>query len=314
MKIAIFGAGGVGGYFGGLLAHGGHEVTFIARGEHLKAIRENGLRVISTTNGDFTVYPTQATHDPIEVGQVEYVVVAVKHYHLVEVAPQIAPLLGPNTTVVPLLNGVDAHEILVDALGQEPVVGGLCSLVSMIESPGVIRQPSKLQRVVVGELDRTKSERVEKIIQTWGECGADAIHAEDIYVAMWNKFVFIAPFGGVSALARANIGEIRDCKPTKDLYVEAIREAVSLARTQNIRLDADIVEKTIAFTESFEPTATSSFQRDVAAGNRFELEAFSGKIVELGNELGVPTPVHQAIYALLLPVLLRAPDFPVHAT
>jgi 2-dehydropantoate 2-reductase len=306
MKIAIFGAGGVGGYFGGLLARGGHEVTFIARGDHLRAIQENGLRVISTTNGGFTVYPARATRDPLEVGQVDYVVVAVKHYHLVEVAPQIKPLLGPKTTVVPLLNGVDAYEILVEFLGPEPVVGGLCSLVSMVESPGVIRQPSKLQRVVVGELDRTRSERVERIVRAWEECGAEAVHPEDIYVAIWNKFVFIAPFGGVSALARANIGEIRDCRPTRELFIEAIREAVSLARAQDIRLAPDIVEKTVAFTESFEPTATSSFQRDVAAGNLFELEAFSGKIVKLGSGLGVPTPVHQAIYALLLPVLVRA--------
>lgn len=295
----------MGGYFGGLLAHAGHKVTFIARGDHLRAIQSNGLQVFST-NGDFRVYPAQATDDPAEVGMVDYVVVAVKHYHLVEVAPQIKPLLGANTTVVPLLNGVDAHEILIDALGLGPVVGGLCSLVSMIESPGVIRQPSKLRRVVVGELDRTQSERVARIIQAWQDSGAEAVHAADIYVAMWTKLLFIASFGGVSSLARANIGKIRDCQPTWDLYIAAMREVEALARVQDIALEPDIIEKTIALTESLEPTATSSMQRDVAVGNQFELDAFSGKIVKLGVELGVPTPVHQTIYALLKPALLRS--------
>jgi 2-dehydropantoate 2-reductase len=283
MKIAIFGAGGVGGYFGGLLAHAGHDVTFIARGKHLKAIQDNGLQVFSI-NGDFIVHPAQATGDTFEVGQVDYVVVAVKHYHLAEAAPLIKPLLGPDTTVVPLLNGVDAHEILIEALGVEP---------------------TKLQRVVVGELNRTPSVRVERIVQAWKESGAQAIHAEDIHVAIWTKFIFIASFGGVSALARADIGEIRTCPPTRELYIEAIREVETLARVQEIDLGVDIIEKTIALTESFEPTATSSMQRDVAAGNLFELEAFNGKIVRLGCELGIPTPVHQAIYALLKPALLK---------
>jgi 2-dehydropantoate 2-reductase len=305
MKIAVFGAGGVGGYFGGLLAHAGHDVTFIARGKHLKAIQENGLKVFSI-NGDFIVHPAQATDDPFEVGQVDYLVVTVKHYHLVEAAPKIKPLLGSDTTVIPLLNGVDAHEILIEALGSELVVGGLCSLVAMVEAPGVIRQPTKLQRVVVGELNRTPSVRVERIVQAWKECGAEAVHSEDIYAAMWTKFVFIASFGGVSALARADIGRIRNCPATRELYIEAIREVETLARVQKINLGPDIIEKTIALTESFEPTATSSMQRDVAAGNLFELEAFSGKIVKLGYALGVPTPVHQAIYAQLKPALLKA--------
>jgi 2-dehydropantoate 2-reductase len=280
-------------------------VSFIARGAHLEAIREGGLQVYSA-NGDFRVYPACASDDPAEVGLVDYVVVAVKHYHLGETVPLLKPLVGPETTVLPLLNGVDAHEALVDALGPEPVLGGLCSIVSMVESPGVIRQPSKIRRVIVGELDRTRSVRVERIVQAWVDCGADAIHPEDIFVAMWTKFVFIASFGGVSSLAGATIGEVIDCEPTRNLYIEAIREAETMARAQDIALDSNILEKTIALTESFKPDTTSSMQRDVAAGNRFELEAFSGTIVRLGEQLGIPTPVHRAIYALLKPALLRA--------
>jgi len=305
MKIAIFGSGGVGGYFGGLLTRAGHDVTFIARGEHLKAIRDSGLQVFSA-NGDFTVSPAMATDDPQEVGPVDYVIVGLKHYHLSQAAPQIKPLVGADTTVVPLLNGVDSHEYLIEALGPEPVVGGLCSLVSMIKSPGVIRQPSKLQRVVVGELDRSKSERVEKIVKALSETGAEAIHAEDIYVAMWTKFLFIASLGGVSSLANATIGELRSCPETRGIYIQAMSEVEALACTRGIQLAPDAVESALALTDGFESSSTSSMQRDVAGGHYFELEAFSGKITQLGEELGIDTPVHRTIYALLRPALDRA--------
>lgn len=304
MKIAIFGSGGVGGYFGGLLARAGHDVTFIARGAHLQAIQESGLQVFSA-NGDFTIPQAQASDNPAEVGPVDYVIVGLKHYHLPQAASQIKPLVGPDTTVVPLLNGVDAHEYLIEALGAGPVVGGLCSLVSMVEAPGVIRQPSRLNRVVVGELDRTQSERVAKLIQAWKETGTEAIHAEDIYVAMWTKFLFIASLGGVTSLANATIGEIRGIAETRAILSAAMREIENLARAQNIQLSPDVVEKALALTDGFEPGSTSSMQRDVAAGGLFELEAFSGKIVKLGAELGVETPVHRAIYALLRPALAR---------
>jgi 2-dehydropantoate 2-reductase len=305
MKIAIFGTGGVGGYFGGLLAHAGHDVTFLARGKHLEAIQKQGL-IVNSVNGDFHISPAQATDDPSAVGPVDYIIVAVKHYHLAPVAPQIKPMIGPTTTVVPLLNGVDAHELLAQVLGKEHVVGGLCSIVSMIEAPGIIRQASKLRRVVVGELDRSKSARVEKIIRAWSECGAEAIHAEDIYVAIWTKFLFITSISGVAALARANMGEVLGCNETRQLFIDAMAEVEALARAQNIQLPENIVQTTVKFVESMEPTSTASMQRDVEAGKPFELEAFSGKIVRLGAQLGVPTPVHRTIYGLLLPALKRA--------
>jgi len=305
MKIAILGTGGVGGYFGGLLARAGHDVTFIARGAHLQAIQQNGLQIISV-NGDFTIAPAQATADPAAVGPVDYVIVAVKHYHLADAAPALLPLVGENTTVVPLLNGVDAPDILIEHLGAGPVVGGLCSLVAMIEAPGVIRQASHLRRVVVGELDHSPSERLAQLVRVWADQGAEAVLAGDIQAAMWSKFLFIASFGGVSSLARAPIGEIRAEPATRALLVDAIREAEQLARAGGVALDPQAVEKAMGLVDNFEPGATSSMQRDVIAGHRFELEAFSGKIVRLGEQLGVPTPVHRAIYALLRPALLRA--------
>lgn len=305
MRIAIFGSGGVGGYFGGLLANAGHDVTFIARGPHLEAIQNDGLQVKSV-NGDFHVQPAQATDDPYTLGPVDYVVVGLKHYHLKTATPQIKPLVGADTTIVPLLNGVDAHEVLMESLPPESLVGGLCSLVSMIESPGVIRQPSALRRVVVGELDRTKSVRVARIVQAWADCGAEAIHSDDIYASMWTKFLFITSFGGITSLARANAGELMSTPETRGLYEEAMREVEALARAQGIDLAPDVVAASLELTGNFEPTATSSMQRDVVGGNPFELEAFSGKIVGLGRKLGIPTPVHNTIYALLLPALKRA--------
>jgi 2-dehydropantoate 2-reductase len=305
MRIAVFGTGGVGGYFGGLLAHGGNEVHFIARGEHLAAMQANGLKVKSV-NGSFELTSVAATDDPKEIGPVEYVVVAVKHYQLADAAQQMIPLIDSGTTVVPLLNGVDAHEVLIDALGPESVVGGLCSVVSFIEEPGVINQPSKLQRVVVGELSCKKSDRVEKLVSAWGKMGAEAVHSANIFVSMWTKFLFIASFGGISALARATMGELLKSKETSQLFLDAMREVESLARKQDINLASDVVDSMWTMANNFEYTATSSMQRDVAAGNVFELEAFNGRIVRLAKELGVPTPIHRAIYSLLLPALEQA--------
>jgi len=248
----------------------------------------------------------QATDRTDEVGIVDYVIVAVKHYHLQDAASDLKPLVSSQTTIIPLLNGVDAHEHLIRALGTGPIVGGLCSIVSMIESPGVIRHESQLRRIVVGELDGHKSKRVEKIIQAWVDCGIEAIHSDDILAAIWSKFLFIASFGGVTSLSYATVREVLNSPETRHLLIQAMREVEALARNQGIALAPDVVQATMSFIESLEPTATSSMQRDVASGRPFELEAFSGMILRLGRKFGVPTPVHTIIYALLRPALDRA--------
>lgn len=305
MKIAVLGAGGVGGYFGGLLAHNGHEVTFIARGEHLHAMRVDGLQVRSV-NGDFAIKPSRATDRPEEVGPIDYVLVAVKHYQLEQAAPSLKPLTGEGSTIVPLLNGIDAPGVLGQTVGERHVVGGFCSLVSMVESPGVIRQTSSLRRIVIGELDRTKSERVGKLVQAFSECGAEAVHADDIWAAMWTKLLFIASFGGVSSLARTDAGGMLGCAETREIFIRATREVEQVALAHDIAFKENPVGTALSLIEAFEPEATSSMQRDVAAGNLFELEAFSGTIVRAGREVGVATPIHETIYALLLPALIEA--------
>jgi 2-dehydropantoate 2-reductase len=305
MKIAIFGTGGVGGYFGGLLADAGHDVVFIARGDHLAAMRTSGLRVKSV-HGDFAIQPAHATDDPASVGPVDYVIVSVKHYSLEGAAPGVAKLVGPQTMVVPLLNGVNAHEILASRVPQQALVGGLCSVVSMIESPGVIRQESEFRSVVVGEFDHQPSDRVGRLVEAWKESGAEASQAEDIHVAMWQKFIFITAFGGVGALTRANAGEIRANPETRQLVVDAAREVAAVGRAEGVHLPGDAADRAIAFFDSMGPMSTSSMQRDVAAGLMFELEAFSGTAVRRGRSGGVATPVNEMLYALLLPAMKKA--------
>jgi 2-dehydropantoate 2-reductase len=305
MRIAIFGSGGVGGYFGALLAQANHDVAFIARGEHLTAMRERGLQVKSP-HGDFRLKQVNATDDPGEIGPVDYLIVAVKHYQLDDAIAQMKPLIEAHTVIVPLLNGIDAHEILLASLGSASVVGGLCSVSSLIEAPGVIRQESQLRRIVVGELDRHPGPRLARIVDAWRQCGVDVIHSSNIHKDIWTKFLFIASFGGVSSLARGNAGEILRVPETRSLLFEAMGEIEALAHARGVLLASDAVERAMRFLEGFEPTTTSSMQRDVASGRPFELEAFSGTIVRLAEEYHLAAPVHRAIYALLRPALHRA--------
>ncbi len=305
LRLAVYGAGGVGGYFGGLLALAGHEVHFIARGTHLEALRQKGLTVQSA-HGDFTVRPALATDDPAEVGPVDCVLVAVKHHHLPDALPRLPALVGPETTVAPLLNGIDAHEHLIQAVGPEPVIGGLCAVVSCIQAPGVIRQVSQIRRVVLGELDGRRSRRVERLVQALAGSGAEAIHADDIHAALWTKFLFIASLGAVTALSGATCDQVMATAPTRLLFRQAMEEVAALAHARGVGLREDVVERWMRSTAALGPGSTTSMQRDVAEGRPFELEAFSGTVVRLGKEAGVPTPLHAAFYALLRPALDRA--------
>jgi len=306
MKIAVVGTGGVGGYFGGLLARAGHDVTFLARGAHLEAIRRDGLRLITASHGEFAIAPARAEDDPAKVGPVEYVVVAVKTYHLEAVAPTLGPMVGDGTTVIPLLNGVTAHEVLLRHLPRSAVVGGLCAVFSQIESPGVIRMGGNVATVVVGELQGPPSERLNRIVGAWRSQGVEASQSDDILTALWTKFLFIASAGGITSLARVPVSGVRSTPRTRELLVQAFREIEAVARAHGVRLAPDVVDKTLAWVDRLAPEVTTSMQRDVEAGRPFELEAFSGTVVRAGAEAGVATPVHATLYALLLPALERA--------
>jgi len=300
MKIAILGAGGVGGYYGGLLARSGQEVTFVARGAHLAAIRSDGLRVESV-HGDFTVRPAQATDHAAEGGPVELVLVTVKSYDLEAAAEAARSLVGPGTAVLPLLNGLDTAERLAAVLGNEPVLAGLTHISSSVVAPGVIRQISPVRRITFGERDGEISPRAERIHDVLAASGAEVVLTPAVDVALWEKFLFIASISGVCCLARQPIGAVLDTAETRQLYVDALREVEAVARARGIALAPDIVERTLQLSAGFAPETRPSLLVDLEAGRRLELEAMSGTVVRYGRDAGVETPVHGVIYAALKP-------------
>ncbi len=298
IKIAVLGAGGIGAYFGGLLARSGHQVAFIARGRHLAAMRQHGLRVESV-HGDFVVRPAWATGEPAEVGPVDLVLVTVKSYDLEAAAEAAQPLIGPETVALPVLNGLDAAERLAARWGGEHVLAGLTHMSSSIAEPGVIRQISLLRRITFGERDGAITARAEHIRQVLSESEIEAVLSSTIDVALWEKFLFIASIGGVCCLARQPMGPVLDTPETRQLYLAALREIESLARARGVGLPAGIVERTLELTESFPPETKPSLLVDLEAGHRLELEALSGTVVRYGLASAVPTPMHAVIYAAL---------------
>ena len=300
MKIAILGAGGVGGYYGGLLARSGQDVTFIARGAHLAAIQERGLRVESV-HGDFEVRPVQAADDPLGVGPVDLVLVTVKSYDLEEAAQVARPLVGPEAAVLPLLNGLDAAERLGAVLGEEHVLAGLTHVSSSIATPGVIRQVSPLRRITFGERDGSLTTRAERIRDVLAASGAEVVLTPAVDVALWKKFLFIASISGVCCIARQPIGAVLATAETRQLYVDALGEVEAVGRLRGVALPPDIVERTLRLTEGFAPETKPSLLVALEAGRRLELEAMSGTVMRYGREVGIPTPLHSMIYAALKP-------------
>jgi 2-dehydropantoate 2-reductase len=301
----VYGTGGVGGYFGGRLAQAGEEVIFIARGAHLQALQTDGLRVESI-QGDISLRPVQASDDPRRMGQVDAVLVCVKAWQVPEAAAAMRPLVGEQTLVVPLSNGVDAPGQLAAVLGAGPVLGGLCHISAMIVAPGVIRHAGVKPHVAFGELDGRSGERPERLRQAFERAGVWVDVPADIQSAMWEKFLFIAAFSGVGAVTRLPAGVVRSVPEARQLLEEAMREIEALARKRRVALPAGIISSTLAYVDSLEPGVTASMQRDILAGRPSELQAQNGAVVRMGLELGVPTPVNSFIYASLLPQELRA--------
>lgn len=301
MRIAVFGTGGVGGYFGGRLARAGEDVTFIARGEHLRAIRANGLKV-SSGEGDFVIQPAKATDDVNEVGEVDLVVLGVKAWQVSDAARAMKPLVGPNTTVLPLQNGVDAVSQLVDELGAEHVVGGLCKIVSFYVAPGHIRHGGFKPSIVIGEIDNRKTDRITTIEEVFKRAGLEIAIAADIQVALWMKFLFIASFSGIAAVANAPAGIIRTDPKWRTLMVTAMEEIYTLAHARGTKLPSDSIDTVMAAVNSLPEDATSSMQRDIAAGKPSELESQNGAVVRMAREAGIDVSTHAFIYETLRPL------------
>ncbi len=305
MKILIMGTGGVGGYYGGLLAQQGNEVTFISRGAHLYAIRHEGLKVKSA-HGDFTVFPTNATEDPAKVEPVDLILFCVKTYNTDEAAEAIRPVVGPQTVVMSLQNGIDAAERIGKAIGMEHVMGGATWLSSAVEAPGVIKQISQFRRIVLGELSGGRSERIQPIYEVLNQTGITVEISEDIQKVLWTKLIFISAVSSMGSLTRLPMGDYRPVPETRALLFSLMKEVESLARAQGVNLDGDVVQKWLEFIDNSAPNIKPSMQLDVEAGHRTELESMIGVVGRKGRESGIPTPVADFVYASLLPIELKA--------
>lgn len=305
MRIVVFGAGGVGGYFGGRLAQAGEEVVFIARGEHLQALRTHGLRVDSV-KGDFLLQSVQVTDDPAQVGVVDVVLLGVKAWQVPKAAQAMRPMVGPDTFVVPLQNGVEAPAQLVAVLGAQHVLGGLAKIISFKVEPGHIRHTGAEPCVAFGELDNRLSERAERLYQAFKRAGVTVDISSDIQAALWEKFLFIVSWGGLGAVTRAPIGVLRTVPGTRQMLEKAMHEIFAVALARNIVLPEDIIGKTMAFVDRLPPDGTASLQRDIVEGKPSELASWNGAVVRLGQEVRVATPLHALIYHSLLPLELRA--------
>jgi len=306
MRIAIFGAGAVGGYFGGRLAEAGQDVVMIARGDHLQAMQKNGLRVQSI-EGDFVIHPVQASDDPTAVGVVDAIVVTVKAWQVPQAAVAMRPMVGPATFVVPLENGVEAPAQLSDALGDKHVLGGLCKIISTLTAPGFIRHAGISPIIAFGELDGQHTRRVDRLRQAFEAARGVTVHVpSDIQAAIWEKFLFIASFSGLGAITRAPVGVIRSLPETRGMLEKALAEILALAQARGIALTQKAVGETIAFIDSLPPDGTASMQRDVMAGRPSELETQNGAVVRLAQQSGVDVPLHSIIYHSLRPQELRA--------
>jgi 2-dehydropantoate 2-reductase len=302
MRIALVGAGGVGGLLAGLLARaGGHEVVLLARGGALAAIRERGLE-LDLPGGSFTTRPTLVVEDPARAGPCDAVLVAVKAWQVPELAPRLAPLLAGGGVAVPLQNGVEAADRLAAALPPAQVAGGVIWVYAWTEGPGRIKQIGFPPRLVVGERPGAPTAaRLGPLVSALGGAGARAELADDVEAASWEKALLIGTLGPVGALTRAPAGVIRTTPATRALLTGLMEEVVAVGRARGVRLTEDLIQRTLDFVDGVPADATASLQRDLGAGRPSELLDQPGAVLRLGRAAGVPVPLHQALVAALLP-------------
>jgi 2-dehydropantoate 2-reductase len=306
MRIAVVGAGGVGGGFGVALAKAGADVTFIARGAHLAAMKNQGLKV-QGGRGETHLVPTQATDDPASVGTVDIVLFCVKLWDVESAGAHIKPLIGADTAVIPLQNGIDAAERLIPILGANAVMGGVAQISASIVAPGVIQQVGTFMRMIFGELDGKPRKRGQDFLALCLKAGFDATLSEQILTELWMKFILLAANASIMALARQPIGKLRDDPDLRAIFVAAYQEAIDVGRARGVALPADALERILEFTGHAPPAMKPSMALDLDRGNRLELPWLGGKVAELGRQLGVPTPTHNIMYAMLKPYILGTP-------
>lgn len=304
MKIAIIGTGGVGGYFGAKLAQAGNEVTFLARGEHLKAIQENGLTVKSIL-GEFRVENIKATDKISNIEKPDLVIISVKAWQVKGIGEELKPILKSDTTIIPLQNGVLAADELMENIERKHILGGLCRIISKIEAPGVINHFGVTPTIVFGELDKSKTERLARIQNVFNAAGIESRISDDIEADIWKKFISIC-VSGLLAVSNTTYGELRELKETRNLMVELINEVYILSKKIGVNIEEDFVDKTVSFIDTYPSDSTSSLTRDVWERKPSEIEYQNGTVVRLGEKYGVATPINRFVYSCILPSELKA--------
>jgi 2-dehydropantoate 2-reductase len=299
MKIAMMGSGGVGGFFGGRLARAGHDVTFVARGAHLAAMREHGLTIENAAQGTLHVPKVRATDDPSTIGPVDLVVLSVKLWDTEAAALQVKPVVGPDTAVLSLQNGVIKDDLMRRVFGDAAVMGGVCYVATTISRPGVIHQTGTMQRIVVGEYDGRKSRRATDLHAALAASGVTAELSEDVRRSIWEKYVFLVGLSATTASMRKRLGAVRSNPQTRAFLHDVMREVVAVGRAHGVALPADYADDRLAFGDTLPEDMTSSMHHDLEKGNRLEVEWLSGGVVRLGAEKGVPTPCNRAVCAIL---------------
>ncbi len=306
MRIAVIGTGGVGGGFGAALAKAGGDVTFLARSAHLAAMREHGLRV-EGDRGNILIHPVQATDDPASIGVVDVVLFCVKLWDVESAGAAIKSLVGPDTAVIPLQNGIDAAARLTPILGAKAIMGGTVGISATIGAPGLIKQVGTMMAMSFGELDGRDSPRGERLLALAQKAGFQVTLTPSIETAIWVKFIMLTGVSGVTALTRLPIGSLRDDPDVFALFEQAMRETEALGRAKGVKGLDGVAEKHLAGLRSSPPTVMASMAHDLIRGNRIELPWLAGRVVSLGKELGVPTPANAFIYAALKPYVNGTP-------
>jgi 2-dehydropantoate 2-reductase len=306
MRVTVMGTGGTGGYFGGLLARAGEDVTFVARGAHLEAIRSKGLMVRSRLVGDFRV-PARATDDPGTAGPAELILFCVKAYDTEQAAARLGSAVGPDTVILPVQNGIDSAERIGRVVPGHHVIGGLAGVSSVIAAPGVIEHRAGPDLIQLGELDGRTTARTARIAEVLGHAGMKTQVRPDIRVALWEKFVLICGLSGLTALTRLPIGAVLACADTRALLRQVMEETAAVGRAEAPALGTGIVDNLLKFFTAADPAIRGSLYYDLAAGRRLEIETLNGTVVRIGQERGIPTPANFAVYASLKPYADGAP-------
>jgi len=295
----MMGSGGVGGFFGGHLAKAGYDVSFVARGKHLEAMRANGLTIANSTLGNVHIPEVKVTDDPASLGAADIVILSVKLWDTEEAARAIRPIVGPHTGVLSLQNGVVKDDILRRVFDPAQVMGGVCYVATHIARPGVIEQTGAMQRIIVGEYDGRVSERVRELHQALAKTGVAAELSDDVRRAIWEKYVFLVGLSATTTTMRSVIGPIRTNPRTRAFLHDVMREVVAVGRALGVHLPEDYADQRLAFADTVPATMTSSMHHDLGRDNRLEVEWLSGGVVEMGREAGVATPCNRAVWDIL---------------